>query len=247
MSQSPIVAATTANPAAGTVVTEMKTPTNAADFADTNESIPAAPASSATTNENGPTWKMKSTPCSSRVLVSSTQPKASNPNVAPAVTAMATGKPMSSAAEARRASDMRRRTSATANAASGPNSGPTTNGDRRVGEHADGGEQARDAQEQQERDVQLGFVAGTRDQLVPDHRVCGVAVGGIFGVVGRTGQHGVEHFQRDRAEILHIERLEPLHDVIGGFPGDVGRDLVTGRLDGRIGMQHDVSDAGLSL
>lgn len=53
--QSPMVAATTANPAAGTVVTEMKTPTSAADFADTSYSIPAAPANIATTNYNGPT------------------------------------------------------------------------------------------------------------------------------------------------------------------------------------------------
>ena len=51
----PTVAATTANPAAGTVVTEMKTPTRAADFDDTSANMPAAPASSATTSENGPT------------------------------------------------------------------------------------------------------------------------------------------------------------------------------------------------
>ena len=55
MSQSPTVAATTAKPAAGTVVTEMKTPTRAADLADTNDSMPAAPANNATTNDSGPT------------------------------------------------------------------------------------------------------------------------------------------------------------------------------------------------
>src|SRR5690242_2375470 len=49
--QSPTVAATTANPAAGTVVTEMNTPTSAADFADTSDSMPAAPAKRATTND----------------------------------------------------------------------------------------------------------------------------------------------------------------------------------------------------
>ena len=63
-SQSRVVAATTDIPAAGTVVTEMKTPTSAAYFEVTSDSMPAAPASSATTNENGPTWKMKSTFCS---------------------------------------------------------------------------------------------------------------------------------------------------------------------------------------
>ena len=55
------MAATTAKPAAGTVVTEMNTPTSAADFDDTSDNMPAAPASSATTNDSGPTWKMKST------------------------------------------------------------------------------------------------------------------------------------------------------------------------------------------
>jgi hypothetical protein len=39
----------------------MKTPTSAADFADTSDSMPAAPASNATTNDSGPTWTMKST------------------------------------------------------------------------------------------------------------------------------------------------------------------------------------------
>jgi hypothetical protein len=39
----------------------MKTPTSADDFAETSESMPAAPASNATANVSGPTWKMKST------------------------------------------------------------------------------------------------------------------------------------------------------------------------------------------
>ena len=125
-SQSPTDAATTANPAAGTVVTEMNTPTRAADFADTSDSIPAAPASSATTNDSGPTWKMKSTSVSWSVFCSWIHPSASPPSTNAAVTAMATGKPTSSAIEARRARSSRRRTSATASAASGPNSGPTT-------------------------------------------------------------------------------------------------------------------------
>src|SRR6476659_3449225 len=85
IAQSPTVAATTANPAAGTVVTEMNTPTSAADFDDTNDSMPAAPANNATTNENGPTWKMKSTSLSSLVVSSVTQPTASMKSVKTAV------------------------------------------------------------------------------------------------------------------------------------------------------------------
>ena len=46
------MAATTANPAAVTVYTEMNTPTRPADLAETSESIPAAPASSATTKDS---------------------------------------------------------------------------------------------------------------------------------------------------------------------------------------------------
>ncbi len=103
MSQSPTVAATTANPAAGTVVTEMKTPTRAADFAETNDSIPAAPANNATMNDSGPTWKMKSTSSSSRMLTTSIQPTASPASTPIAVISMATGKPISSASAARRA------------------------------------------------------------------------------------------------------------------------------------------------
>ena len=41
---------------AGTVVTEMKTPTSAADFAEVSESIPAVPATSAVISENHPGW-----------------------------------------------------------------------------------------------------------------------------------------------------------------------------------------------
>jgi hypothetical protein len=37
------------------VVTEMNTPTSAADFAEIRDSIPAAPASRATMKENAPT------------------------------------------------------------------------------------------------------------------------------------------------------------------------------------------------
>ena len=56
LSHTPRIAASAAYPAAGTVVTEMNTPTSAADFADVIDSMPAAPASSATISENGPNW-----------------------------------------------------------------------------------------------------------------------------------------------------------------------------------------------
>ena len=181
MSQSPTVAATTANPAAGTVVTEMKTPTSAADLADTNDSIPAAPANSATTNDSGPTWKMKSTSFSSRRLATSIQPSASPPSTPTAVTSMATGNPTSSASAARRARYVLRRTSATASAAKRPEFRPdhhrADHGHGRIGDDADCGDQACQAQERQEGDVERGLFAGPRGQLVPHHRVGRVPLG----------------------------------------------------------------------
>src|SRR4051812_45853006 len=73
----PTVAATTANPAAVTVYTEMKTPTSPADLDETSESMPAAPASSATMKDTGPTWKMKSTSSTCETLSGVTHPTAS--------------------------------------------------------------------------------------------------------------------------------------------------------------------------
>jgi hypothetical protein len=43
-------------PAAGIVVTEMNTPTRAADLADVSDSMPAAPATRAVMSENQPGW-----------------------------------------------------------------------------------------------------------------------------------------------------------------------------------------------
>ena len=71
------------------------------EFCAQIDSIPAAPANSATTNENGPTWKMKSTFCNSWMLRTATQPSASNPSVASVVTSIAAGNPTSKASAAR--------------------------------------------------------------------------------------------------------------------------------------------------
>ena len=46
--------------AAGIVVTEIRTPTRAPDFALVSESTPAVPAKAATMNENSSGWEMKS-------------------------------------------------------------------------------------------------------------------------------------------------------------------------------------------
>ncbi len=60
---SPSTVATATNAAAGTVVTEMKTPTKALDFAEVRDRIPAAPASNAMISENGPGRRRYRPPC----------------------------------------------------------------------------------------------------------------------------------------------------------------------------------------
>src|SRR3546814_19109885 len=77
----PFAAATTAKPAAGTVVTEMNTPTKAADFEETSASVPAAPARSATTNEMGQTLYTKSTSWSDSRMTTCIHTKTITPNV----------------------------------------------------------------------------------------------------------------------------------------------------------------------
>ncbi len=249
MSQSPTVAATTANPAAGTVVTEMKTPTSAADFADTSDSMPAAPANNATTNDSGPTWKMKSTSDSSRVLSTVIQPTASPASTPSAVTSIATGKPTSRAAAARRARYIRRRTSADGQRRQrtelGSHHHRPDHGHRRVGDHADRGDQARQAQERHVGDVERGLFARARRQFVPHHGVGGIALGLVLGPVRPRRQHRVDEVEGDRAAFLDPERLEPVDDLVGRLPGDVGGDLVPSGIECRIAVDNEVRRTGV--
>jgi hypothetical protein len=113
--------------AAGTVVTEMKTPTSAPLFAEVSESTPATPASTATTSDQRSGAVMK--PVWGRSALSSSVPNQPRPRpmrVTPAVAPMAMAKPATSVVRARRALRARPRTTARARAASGANSGPST-------------------------------------------------------------------------------------------------------------------------
>ena len=56
----PVARVSAAVPSAGTVVTEMKTPTSAPDFSVVSDSTPAAPASTATTSDQPFGLTMKS-------------------------------------------------------------------------------------------------------------------------------------------------------------------------------------------
>ena len=119
--------ATQKSPAAGTVVTEMKTPTSALLRPAVVESTPAAPASTATTSDQWSGRQMK--PVSGRgaaTVDASNQPTATARSDSRVVTAMARANPRTSRPRARAESRGRPRASPTDRAATALNSGPTT-------------------------------------------------------------------------------------------------------------------------
>ncbi len=127
MSQSPSAAAIPMFAAAGMVVTEIRTPISAPDFAVERLSMPAAPAQAAMMKANTPGFAMISeSPCEPLSKPAGIRSAASNASVASTVTPIASGKPTASASAERAASSPRRWTSATHRPATGPNSGPTT-------------------------------------------------------------------------------------------------------------------------
>jgi hypothetical protein len=108
-------------------------------------------------------------------------------------------------------------------------------------------EHAGNAEEHQIRDRERRFLSGTRDQLIPNHRVGRLPFGLVLGVIGPAGQHGVEEPHRDRAAMVQVQRLEPVHNVVRRFASDVGRDLVARRLHGCAGVHDDVGDTGFAV
>src|SRR4051794_29111700 len=113
--------------AAGIVVTEIRTPIRAPDLAVESDSIPAAPAQTATKKVKKSGLEMTlAIECEDWSKSSAVRPVALKISVAAKVDAIASGKPQASAIAERRASERRRCTSATQKPAIGPNSGPTT-------------------------------------------------------------------------------------------------------------------------
>ncbi len=51
--------------------------------------------------------------------------------------------------------------------------------------------------------------------------------------------------KRDRAALLDAEPLQVVDDVVGGFPCDVGGDLVTGRVQRGPSVDDDVRRTGV--
>lgn len=102
-------------------------------------------------------------------------------------------------------------------------------GDRRVGDRADGGEQAGDGEEGQERPRQPRLLAGALDQLVPDDGVS--AVPGRPPRRRRPGRTApCRAFEGDAAVVVDAEIGQPAQQVVGALPGDVGLDQVTDRV-----------------
>ena len=249
MSQSPTVAATTAKPAAGTVVTEMKTPTRAADLAETSDSIPAAPANSATTNDSGPTWKMKST--SSNSLSAGDLDPADRLARQHSERGDQHGDGESDQQRQRRAAGQvclaahQRDRQCGQRAEFRPNHHRTDHRHGRVGDDADRGDQARQAQECQESDVERGLLARSPGQFVPDHGVGGVSRSLLLSPVGTRRQDGVDDVQRDRPAFLDAKRLQRIDDLVRGLAGDVGGDLVAHRVPRGVAVYDEMRDAGV--
>jgi hypothetical protein len=105
----------------------MKTPTSALERPAVSDRTPAAPASSATTNDHRSGVQMK--PVSGRgsdTSELSIQPTAAASSASTIVTAIATAKPATSSRIASRSRRGRQSAIPTQAAATGPNSGPTT-------------------------------------------------------------------------------------------------------------------------
>src|SRR5687767_3651980 len=111
----------------GMVATLMSTPMSAPDFAVDSDRTPAIPAQKATNTEKKSGLAMVSdSALSASLKVSGDAPTRSNPAIASQTAVIASGKPTSSAENDCQARCPRFSTTATQNAAIGPNSGPTT-------------------------------------------------------------------------------------------------------------------------
>jgi hypothetical protein len=93
--------------------------------------------------------------------------------------------------------------------------------------------------------LSCGLFPGSSGQLVPNHRIGRITGRFLLGAVGPCRQHGVDDVQRDRPALLYSQGLQGLDDVVGGFPRDVGGDLVTWGVQRGVAMDHNVCHAGI--
>ena len=113
-------------PTAGTVVTEMNTPTSGPDLEVVSASTPATPASSAIRNDQMSGWTMKSVCGPVAASAAEARPSACASVHSGVATRIAIRKPPNSVVSARGRIAGRGRASPTQIAATGENSGPTT-------------------------------------------------------------------------------------------------------------------------
>jgi hypothetical protein len=81
----------------------------------------------------------------------------------------------------------------------------THHGDRGIGDHPDDCDEAGQGEKGQEGHRQLGIIPGARDELVPHHRIGGIAGCGDRGSVRGIGEHGVQRFESDPADMVDTE------------------------------------------
>ena len=100
------------------------------------------------------------------------------------------------------------------------------------------------AHEHEERRGQLGLVPGARLELLPHQGVAAGARRRRLGSRRGVGHDDLDRLDGDGAVAVDAAVLEPLDDVVRGFPRDVAQHDVAGGLGRRAGAAHDVDDAG---
>ena len=224
--------------AAGIVVTEIRTPISAPDFAFVSDRIPAVPATKATKNEKKSGFEMKPVSwCVGGTKSSGARAGRLEDQRGEAGHARSRpGSPTPSAAKDRRARSGLRWTSATDSAASGPNSGPDDHGaddqDRAVEQDADGADLHGEHHERHEAHRQLRVLARALLDLLPHDRVRGQAGRRLLGGVGGVRERGVDVLDGDRADARDVELLEVADDHARLLARDVAEDQVAVGLRG---------------
>ena len=235
-------------PAAGTVVTLMKTPTMVAVFSMASARTPAAPATSATTNDHMSGCQMKPVFGRGRVIISaSSAPVRLTSQASTATTATANAKLKTSSCRLRPASPHRANTIPTDTrrdrAELRPHDHRPDHQDRGVGDDGDRGEDDGEHEEDDVRHGGLGAVVGLGLHRLPDDRVVGVA--GREGLeAGRLRERGRERGgEDDAAALVEPELVELVQDHARLLARHVALDQVALGVDADPALDGDVGDA----
>ena len=222
-------------PTAGTVVTEMNTPTSGPDLEVVSASTPATPASSAIRNDQMSGWTMKSVcgPVAASALVARPTARATEPQ-------RRRRRPRRwrsrrrAWCSARGRIEGRGRASARQIAATGENSGPTTMAPMmRMGWSSSRPAPAisvarvRKLRNAQDSTLSLRTRFSTTSQTIPSSGIPGRR---LLGLLGGVGEQRVGLGDHDRALVVQVERAQRGHHRVGALPGHVGHHQRARRL-----------------